>query len=1022
MSRTSGRRRLAARAGVVLGALAMASFAADVTLRSPDVQVDPGLSVLTETKGPDIDLQGERAYATYLEQRYFTPFDPFFTVSVNQGGTWRSAAQRLNTNFSVSDSNGRMGRAIVRSASDGGVFVLMQTDFFFADPYVTHSPDGGETWGPPVKIDTLGFDEKKRGVELEAGTGGRAWAAWFDSRGAAGSTWSSIYFTRTLDGGATWEQEREINIDEGGAFNYERSAEPALCSNDAGRVYLAWQDQRDLGGGGSSDPGRILLRYSEDDGATWLPAGAEIRLDRGDEASGTEHESLHPAIDCRADGTVVVAWEDQRSGTSELYLNISRDGGVTWEADDILVGGPTPGGGNKTNPKVVLGNGEPPEIFVGWEDDADGGNDLYVRDSTDGGVTWGSAVRMNGGTAPGAVAVSSWDMDGDGTITSVAWADDRNGPADPPRRDVFGNRYVAGTGVPEGVERLDLGTAPGAFDSSEVALAADGDSYAAVYTDLRFDDDGNFDEEGNIFVGGEAMTYDPLDPDGDGLLGERDNCPSYPNPGQDDRDFDGLGDLCDEFPNDPDNDSDVDGTRSTTDNCPYADNVFQDDDDVDGFGNSCDHCPSSPDDLNNDLDGDGNGDGCDDDIDGDGVLNGADGDDDNDGVGDGGDNCPWVPNAAQLDEDGDGEGNECDTDDLVVQNLDLERRFDGRERILWDPEPVADTYNVYFGLAERLRSGDEGYCYRPSMQGPFATVSDTPRPGEVFWFLATALSGASEGSAGSDSSGVPRSVPSPCDEAAARDWDGDGVDNTADNCRFDANADQADDDGDGVGDACDPFALDPYDDLDGDGVGSDADTCPLEPNPDQQDADGDGVGDACDICPLDADPRQDDTDGDGRGDACDDDIDGDGVLNGADDDDDGDGIADGADTCPETANATQSDRDNDGVGDACDLDDREIRPLSLSRRAADELLEWPAETGADRYSVYRGDVADLQLGGIYGECFVPGTALEFTLLTDGAPPTGAAWYYLVTGFFGGEEGSAGTDSQGNEREVPDGCR
>ena len=74
--------------------------------------------------------------------------------------------------------------------------------------------------------------------------------------------------------------------------------------------------------------------------------------------------------------------------------------------------------------------------------------------------------------------------------------------------------------------------------------------------------------------------------------------------------------------------------------------------------------------------------------------------------------------------------------------------------------------------------------------------------------------------------------------APSPDADGDGVSDLQDNCPSTANADQADTDNDGQGDACDG-------DDDNDTVADTADNCPLTANPGQADADSDGLGDVC---------------------------------------------------------------------------------------------------------------------------------------------------------------------------------
>ncbi|WP_374458105.1 thrombospondin type 3 repeat-containing protein [Nocardioides sp.] len=85
------------------------------------------------------------------------------------------------------------------------------------------------------------------------------------------------------------------------------------------------------------------------------------------------------------------------------------------------------------------------------------------------------------------------------------------------------------------------------------------------------------------------------------------------------------------------------------------------------------------------------------------------------------------------------------------------------------------------------------------------------------------------------------------------DADDDGAEDHTDNCRGLANPDQADLDGDRIGDACDG-------DPDGDGFVGAADSCPRVPTTTQPDTDADGVGDACDT-DDDADGRADGSDG-----------------------------------------------------------------------------------------------------------------------------------------------------------------
>jgi len=144
-----------------------------------------------------------------------------------------------------------------------------------------------------------------------------------------------------------------------------------------------------------------------------------------------------------------------------------------------------------------------------------------------------------------------------------------------------------------------------------------------------------------------------------------------------DGDDDGLDDLSDPCPLDPQNDADNDGFCADIDLCPDRFDRSIADFDLDHVGDGCDNCFFAFNPTQLDTDGDGDGDACDADDDDDTVADGADicptdPLDDIDGdlicagpgfnfpaTGDQ-DNCPITPNPAQIDFDADGAGDACD--------------------------------------------------------------------------------------------------------------------------------------------------------------------------------------------------------------------------------------------------------------------------------------------------------------------------------------------------------------------------
>ncbi|MBI3965182.1 MAG: thrombospondin type 3 repeat-containing protein [Chloroflexi bacterium] len=255
-----------------------------------------------------------------------------------------------------------------------------------------------------------------------------------------------------------------------------------------------------------------------------------------------------------------------------------------------------------------------------------------------------------------------------------------------------------------------------------------------------------------------------------------------------------------------------------------------------------------------------------------GTVTAAELDDDGDGKPNSQDNCPAVANPDQADRDGDGIGDACDPiiiGDRVWNDADMDGLQDAGE--IGIPGVKVNLLNSSNVVIATTTTGSDGiYRFQVNDPGTYTVQLDASNfttGGTLSGWVSTTGPSQQTKSVTVDNLTY--------DFGYVRDGDGDGVPDPRDNCPAVANADQKNNDGDSLGDVCDP-------DDDNDGTPDSTDNCSLVANADQKNTDGDALGDACDP------------------------------------DDDNDGTPDPTDNCSLAPNADQRDTDGDGIGDVCD--------------------------------------------------------------------------------------------------------
>jgi hypothetical protein len=143
--------------------------------------------------------------------------------------------------------------------------------------------------------------------------------------------------------------------------------------------------------------------------------GPDVRLTNDANTSNISYSNVRCIA---ANGNILHAvWFDNRDGNFEIYYKRSSDEGISWGADIRLTNNPA----MSQFPSVtVLGL----VVHVVWYDDRDGNPEIYYKRSTDGGLNWGTDIRLTNNSSDysqyPSISVS-------GSTVHVVWWDVRDG-------------------------------------------------------------------------------------------------------------------------------------------------------------------------------------------------------------------------------------------------------------------------------------------------------------------------------------------------------------------------------------------------------------------------------------------------------------------------------------------------------------------------------------------------------------------------------------------------------------------
>jgi hypothetical protein len=444
----------------LVGGLALLGCQGGAKLTSSDVRIDKA--------GPDDEVESTDprmcttpnggVYVVWADDREGVS-KVWMNRSVDRGGAW------LNQAVPISGGEGNASLPDIACNADG-VFVTWQDDrageVENGNIYYQASFDGGANWlAEAIQLDEDEDGDTNSRAPRIAAVGRRVSVTWFDSyRGGYD------IFVTTANDGQIFAAPIRLDVTDDAGASY--SAWPQIQTDGANAVYVVWEDSRN----GNSD---IYFAGSYDAGVRFDP---DLRLDLGDMAG--QFNSFSPRFAARG-SRVYVVWSDERNGDArDILMNWSPNRGLTWATSAIRVDSDPLGFSNSRFPDVALDDAG--AAYIAWEDDRNGGYDVFFRRSVDG--NFAVPEERLDRDSPGAgnslrprVAVQD-------TTVVVAWEDRRADFESVGYNDLYYNHSLDGGAVWAADLRIDS-IEPATSYKVDLNLALDAGQIFAAWADGR---------------------------------------------------------------------------------------------------------------------------------------------------------------------------------------------------------------------------------------------------------------------------------------------------------------------------------------------------------------------------------------------------------------------------------------------------------------------------------------------------------------------------------------------------------